>query len=186
MYPRGFVQKFPSRYISSSISSINTDLSLEPSSASRAKDNFKNGRILRPYLSMSGDKGTRKIGRARDRNRITELPLTESISNDWHRLDLLYATSDVRISLSSPPPFPPRARHAPSVSRVRTTCRQRGNSLRNVAVMRKGRRNTRVCTHRARNGPIYSEPARGYSRGWASISESNRNLLLVLEPSAAQ
>lgn len=57
---------------------------------------------------------------------------------------------------------------------------------RNVAVMRKGRRNTRVCTRRARNGPIYSEPARGYSRGWASISESNRNLLLVLEQPAVR
>lgn len=125
MYPRGFVQKFPSRYISSSISSINTDLSLEPSSASRAKDNFKNGRVLRPYLSMSGDKGTRKIGRARDRNRITELPLTESISNDWHRLDLLCATSDVRISLSPPPPFPLE----PAMLRAFRVCEQRvGNA----------------------------------------------------------
>lgn len=131
---------------------------------------------------MSGDKGTRKIGRARDGNRITELPLTESISNDWHRLDLLYATSDVRTSLPIPPLIP-RSRIRERIARTRV-----GNGLRNVAVMRKGRRNTRVCTHRARNGPIYSEPARGYSRGWASISESNRNLLLVLEqrPSAAQ
>lgn len=94
---------------------------------------------------MSGDKGTRKIGRARDRNRITELPLTESISNDWHRLDLLYATSDVRISLSPPPPFPLK----PAMLRAFRVCEQRVATRQQFTERRRNaeRQEEHACLH---------------------------------------